>query len=168
MKAVPMDFDTWNSLCSVLYEEAASLDEQRWDDWLSLYTDDCVYWVQAWNGEHELANNPENEVSLMYMDNKTMLEDRMWRFTSGASPASTPLPRTNHLVGNISLVELSTDKAVLKSHWQVASYRFRELTQIAGRSCYTLRLENGQWKIAHRQTVIVNDQVQTTLDLYHI
>jgi len=168
MKVEPVGFDTWNLLSGVLYEEASALDEQRWDDWLSLYTDDCIYWVQAWDSEHELSSNPENEVSLMYMDEKTMLEDRMWRFTSGTSPASTPLPRTSHLVGNVSLVDFRGDKAVLKSNWQVASYRFKELTQIAGRSKYTLKLENGLWKIERRQTIIINDQVQTTLDLYHI
>lgn len=168
MKTQAVDFDTWNLLSGVLYEEAAALDEQRWEDWLSLYTDDCVYWVQAWDSEHELSCNPENDVSLIYMDNKSMLEDRQWRFTSGTSPASVPLPRTNHLVGNVKLEEFSGNKAVLKSHWQVASYRFRELTQIAGRSRYMLTLENGLWKIEKRQTVLINDQVQTTLDLYHI
>ena len=166
--AATTDFATWQALCNVLHEEGAALDEQRWDDWLALFTEDCVYWVQAWNGEHELAGNPERDVSLIYMDVRTMLEDRLWRFTSGTAPAAIPLPRTSHLVGNITLRRLEGDSAELSSHWQVSAYRFKELTQTAGRSDYTLRCEGEQWRIAHRRSVLINDQAHTTLDLYHL
>lgn len=162
------DFATWQALCNVLHEEAAALDEQRWDDWLDLFTEDCIYWVQAWNGEHELADDPERDVSLIYMDNKAMIGDRLWRFTSGTAPAAIPLPRTSHLVGNINLLGLDGDTAHLKSHWQVSAYRFKELTQTAGRSQYTLRREGDDWRIAHRRSVLINDQAQTALDLYHL
>lgn len=166
--AVEIDFATWQALTGVLHEEAAALDEQRWEDWLKLFADDCIYWVHAWNGEHELAEDPERDVSLVYMDDKSMIEDRLWRFTSGTSPASIPLPRTSHLVGTVTLDSISTTKAHLRSHWQVSAYRFKELIQTAGRSYYTLRLEHGQWRIARRRSVLINDQVQTTLDLYHL
>ena len=166
--AVETDFSTWQALTGVLNEEAAALDEQRWDDWIELFTDDCVYWVQAWQGEHELANDPERDVSLIYMDSKAMIEDRLWRFTSGTAPAAIPLPRTSHLVGTVTLQALSDKVAQLRSHWQVAAYRFKELTQTAGRSDYTLRRESGRWRIARRRSILINDQAQTALDLYHL
>ncbi len=166
--AEQIDFLTWQALTDVLHEEASALDEQRWDDWLSLFTDDCIYWIPAWNGEHELAEDPERDVSLIYMDDKAMIEDRLWRFTSGTAPAAIPLPRTSHLVGTVTLESFSGNEATLRSHWQVSAYRFKELTETAGRSYYTLRLEQGQWRIARRRSVLINDQVQTTLDLYHL
>ena len=165
---VEVDFATWQSLTGVLHEEAAALDEQRWGDWVNLFTDDCVYWVQAWQGEHELADDPERDVSLIYMDSKAMIEDRLWRFTSGTAPAAIPLPRTSHLVGTVTLQNISETEAQLRSHWQVSAYRFKEMTQTAGRSYYTLRLEDEQWRIARRRSILINDQTQTALDLYHL
>ena len=162
------DFATWQALTGVLHEEAVALDEQRWDDWINLFTDDCIYWVPAWQGEHDLADDPERDVSLIYMDSKEMIEDRLWRFTSGTAPAAIPLPRTSHLVGTVTLQAISETEAQLCSHWQVAAYRFKEMTQTAGRSYYTLRLEGGQWRIARRRSILINDQTQTALDLYHL
>jgi 3-phenylpropionate/cinnamic acid dioxygenase small subunit len=34
-------------VCSLLASEALFLDEQRWREWLDLYTEDAVYFVPA-------------------------------------------------------------------------------------------------------------------------
>jgi len=35
----------------VLVREAVFLDEQRWDEWLALFTEDCEYWMPTWRTE---------------------------------------------------------------------------------------------------------------------
>ena len=86
-----VDFPTWQALTGVLVEEAACLDEQRWDDWLALFTEDAVLWAPAWDAEHRLTTDPQSEVSLFYVEGRPALSDRVWRWSRGDSPASVPL-----------------------------------------------------------------------------
>lgn len=162
------DFATWQALCDVLHEEAACLDEQRWDDWLALYTDDAVLWAPAWDAEHQLTRDPMREVSLFYVEGKPALSDRAWRWSRGDSPASQPLPRTSHLIGNVRAQELTPAQAVLAARWHTQVYRARRTWSYAGSYRHTLRLEAGHWRIAQKTIVLTNDLVDTTLDLYHV
>ena len=43
-----MSLSTHQTLVDVVYHEARCIDEQRWDEWLALYTDDTEgYWLNA-------------------------------------------------------------------------------------------------------------------------
>jgi 3-phenylpropionate/cinnamic acid dioxygenase small subunit len=42
-------------------------------------------------------------VSILYMSSRKALEHRIWRFASGESRASYPLPRGSHIVGNVRI-----------------------------------------------------------------
>jgi len=85
----------------LLYREALYLDERRWDDWLALYDEAAEFWVPAWKSEDQPTDDPSSEVSLVYAARRSELEDRVWRVRSGQSIASTPLPRTAHIVTNV-------------------------------------------------------------------
>lgn len=50
----------------VLYREAASLDEQDWDTWLSLFHSDCTFWVPTWLSEHQISFDPQRHLSHIY------------------------------------------------------------------------------------------------------
>ena len=88
----------------ILYREARALDERRWDDWLALYDEAAEFWVPAWKSESDPTDDPMTEVSLFYTSTRSELEDRVWRVRSGKSIASTPLPRTAHVVANVMVV----------------------------------------------------------------
>src|SRR5262245_23495775 len=83
----------------LVHREARLVDERRFEEWLGLFEPDCEYWVPAWHGETP-TRDPRSEVSLIYYTDRVGLEERVWRFTSGLSAASRPLPRTCHLVTN--------------------------------------------------------------------
>jgi len=87
----------------LIVREAVYLDERRWDDWLALFTEDCEYWVPTWRTEEALTSDPQAEISHIYYANRAGLEDRIVRIRSGRSPASVPLRRTTHVVGNFLL-----------------------------------------------------------------
>src|SRR5690606_22133514 len=89
------------SVTDLLFAEAAALDEKRWDDWLTLFAEDVEYWVPAWDSEHEQTNDPNTEISFIYYDGRSGLEDRVYRLRLNQSSASIPLPRTCHQVTNI-------------------------------------------------------------------
>ena len=102
----------------LVHREAMYLDEQRWDDWLALYTEDCEYWMPAWKADGAPTTNPQAELSHIYYANRAGLEDRVVRIRSGKSPASTPTPRTAHILGTVLPAEApAADRLRLNSTW---------------------------------------------------
>lgn len=152
----------------LLHEEAASLDEQRWDDWLSLWTADCEYWIPAWKGDHEPTSDPAAEVSLIYYDSRARLEERIARIRTGLSAASTPLPRTLHLVSNVRVGEPGPQGVRVHTHWQVHAWQNRATDTLYGRSEYLLVQDAGCWRIRRRKAVVLNDVIRGVMDVYHV
>ena len=153
----------------LLEREAICLDEQRWDDWLALFTDDCEYWIPTWRHDETLTENPRAELSHIYYASRAGLEDRIVRIRSGRSPASLPLPRTTHLVGNVRLLESpAPDRLRVRSSWttQVFFTRSRETHPFFGHSEHTLVRRDGSWLIARKKIVLQNDYIPGMLDMY--
>ena len=55
----------------LMEREARLLDQLRYDDWLAMYTAECIYWVPSTPG----AGDPRREISVMF-DDRRRLEDR--------------------------------------------------------------------------------------------
>jgi len=160
-----------NAGIEVLYREAAYLDEQRWDEWLALFVSDCEYWVPSWKNEEELTSNPQVELSHIFYANRSGLEDRIIRIRSRRSPASTPMPRTAHILSNfLSLEPTQENRIRLRSSWvcHVFSPRMHESHAFFGRAEYELVLREGNWLIARKKTILQNDYIPTMLDIYCI
>ena len=151
-----------------IYSEAAMVDQARWQEWLELYTEDMVYWAPSWVNENELTSDPEAEVSIIYMNNRKELEHRIWRFTSGESPASYPLPRTNHMVSNVSITSVSDDKIEVSSNWMSQTYRDKEQIIYGGFYEHTLVRVGGELRISYKKVVLLNDIVVGFVDVYHL
>lgn len=157
-----------SSVSELLFEEAAALDEKRWDDWLALFSEDVVYWVPAWDSEHEQTRDPDSEISFVYYDSRSGLEDRIFRLRLNQSSASIPLPRTCHLVTNIRAIRRADGHCEVKANWQANSYRFRKSSSFYGSYEYLLRPNGAAWLIARKKIVVLNDEIPTVLDIYSI
>lgn len=151
-----------------IYGEAALVDQARWQEWLELYTEDMTYWAPAWVNEHEMTDDPEAEVSIIYMNNRKELEHRIWRFTSGESPASYPLPRTNHMVSNVMVKETSDEQVVASSNWMTQCYRDKEQIIYGGFYEHTLVRAGDSFQIKKKKVILVNDVVFGYVDVYHL
>jgi len=163
-----MSSSVFNEVHELLSREGAYLDEQRWDDWLALFTEDCEYWLPAWKGEHELVDDPRTEVSMIYYDRRSRLEDRVLRIRSGISAASTPLPRTWHQVTNIRLGERHDNELVVYAQWQAKSYQVDQTSTFYGRYEYRLMQVAHEWRIRKKKIVLINDVIEGVLDIYQI
>jgi 3-phenylpropionate/cinnamic acid dioxygenase small subunit len=155
----------------ILSREAAYLDEQRWDEWLALFTEDCEYWVPTWRTEGELTSNPRAEISHVYYAGRAGLEDRIVRIRSGRSPASMPLRRTTHIVGNVLLTGTEGDALMrLRSSWtsHVFDPHHKKTDVFFGHAYYELRGEGGTWSIAKKKTILQNDYLPSMVDIYCI
>jgi 3-phenylpropionate/cinnamic acid dioxygenase small subunit len=153
----------------VLQREGAYLDERRWDDWLALFASDCEYWAPAWKNEDSLASDPQSELSHIYYASRAGLEDRVVRIRSRRSPASTPMPRTTHLVGGVlPLDEPTATRVKLRSSWvcHVFFPRQHESHAFFGCAEHEIALREGRWLIAKKKTILQNDYIPTMLDVY--
>jgi 3-phenylpropionate/cinnamic acid dioxygenase small subunit len=155
----------------ILNREAVYLDEQRWDEWLALFVPDCEYWVPSWKNEEELTSNPQAELSHIYYASRAGLEDRIVRIRSRRSPASTPMPRTSHLLsGFLPLGTPDAQHIRLRSSWACHVFfpRIHESHAFFGRAEHELVLKDGNWLIAKKKTILQNDYIPTMLDIYCI
>lgn len=155
----------------LLYREALYLDEQRWDEWLALFTDPVEFWAPAWKSEGEPTSDPSREISLLYLSTHLELEERVTRVRSGKSNASTPLPRTAHAVTNI-LVEPGigpdalTVRCVTTTH--IYNPKRREAQLVFARCLYGLVRRGSEWRIGRKKLLLLNDYIPTMLDFYTI
>jgi 3-phenylpropionate/cinnamic acid dioxygenase small subunit len=153
----------------LIEREAAAIDERRWDDWLALFTEDCEYWMPAWKSDDTLTADPGREISHFYYASRAGLEDRIYRIRSNRSPASTPLPRTTHLLGNVRLVEPAAgDRLRLRSSFvcHVFFPRAKDSHAFFGSTEHELVARDGQWLVAKKRIVLQNDYIPTMLDFY--
>jgi 3-phenylpropionate/cinnamic acid dioxygenase small subunit len=168
-----MTREALDAATAVLVAEAAALDEQRWDDWLAMYQADCEYWAPCWKEDHTLTGDPGTELSHVYYSGRAGLEDRVWRIRSRRSPASSPMPRTARIVGNVRVVDESATRLEVRSTWVNHVYSLRSLeTQVLfGRTEHMLRRSEGAndaWLIARKKIVLLNDRIATYIDIYHL
>jgi len=163
-----MNTQLFHEVANLLYIEGALLDEHKWDEWLNLYTEDCEFWMPAWDSEHEYTKDPKKEISLMYYNSRAGLEDRVWRIKSGMSSASTPLPRTWHAVHNIRLGKEEGESIEVFANWQSHAFKEGETRTFYGRSEYQLKKVANTLKISRKMVLLINDVIPSVLDIYNI
>ena len=157
----------WVRVQRFLCREADAVDMRRWTEWLSLFAEDVEYWVPAWDSEFDLTSDPMSEVSLIYLTSKADIADRLWRFTSGQSAASVPLPRTVHHVTNVEVVAVDGDLVKVRGKWLTHAYRFRESSFLGGYCEYVLRVDGDSFLIQKKKSILVNDRPVMAVDLFH-
>ena len=145
-----MNTQLFHEVANLLYTEGALLDEQKWDEWLNLYTEDCEFWMPSWDSEHEYTKDPKKEISLIYYNSRAGLEDRVWRIKSGMSSASMPLPRTWHAANNIRLGTEQGGNIDVFANWQTHAFKEGETRTFYGRAEYRLKRAGEELKIAKK------------------
>ena len=154
----------------LLFREAALLDARDWDAWLALYDEKCVYWVPAWKSEDLPTQDPQSETSLIYYDARSGLEDRVWRVRARTSSASRLLPRTQHQITNVRVNMPAPDRMLVDYQWCVNQYEHKiHAAQVFfGRAEATLVERGGEWRIARKMILLLNDYIPTKLDFYSL
>jgi len=151
----------------LLYREALLLDRRDWDSWLALYEPEAVFWMPAWRDEVHPTEDPDAELSLIWYRGRRHLEERVWRARSGLSIASTPLPRTVHAVTNILVEDDGTVCASFTVH--LNDVRADRTHIFFGRYEYRVaKDEGGDWRIARKKILLLNDTIPTVVDFYSI
>lgn len=145
---------TWNryQIEAFLYREARLIDEHRYDEWLSLWTDDGIYWVPC----NEDDTDPARQVSIIY-DDRVRLGDRVARLKSGAAWAQEPKSRMRRVIANLEIEEGENGEVSVASNFILAELRRHMQNLWAGRTIHKLRPENGDFKIVYKKVMLVNN-----------
>jgi 3-phenylpropionate/cinnamic acid dioxygenase small subunit len=137
----------------LLYREARLMDEHRYEEWLSLWTSDAVYWVPC---GHE-DTDPMTQVSIIY-DNRTKIGDRVARLMSGSVMAQDPKPRMRRVLSNIEIEHKSDAEATVESNFILIQARYTEQLTWCGRTTHQVRREGDALKIARKKVLLVNSE----------
>jgi biphenyl 2,3-dioxygenase beta subunit len=91
-----------------LFLEAALLDERRFEEWMSLFSDDLEYWMPvrstrlAQDAEFEFARLGEGA---FFDDDKASMQQRVRKLRTGYAWSEDPPSRVRHFVSNVRIVE---------------------------------------------------------------
>jgi benzoate/toluate 1,2-dioxygenase beta subunit len=136
-----------------LYHEARLLDEQRYEDWLELFTEDATYWLPLERGQKDPF-----ETSSLIHDDRTLLELRVKQLRHPRAHARVPLARTVHQVCNVLVDKDSPEEVVVASTLSVVEFRSEKQRLYGALVQHRLRRNNGSFRIAHKRVDLVNSE----------
>lgn len=136
-----------NSCRRLVEREARCLDQRHFDEWLSLYADECLYWAPATPG----GGDPRREVAVAF-DDRRRLEDRVFRLKTGTAWSQVPASRTVHLVTNLEAFA-TDDPAILmlRSNFLISEFRAGESRTLAGWYGHRIARRGKDWEIRVKQ-----------------
>ncbi len=163
-----MTTDRQRSVEQFLYRKSELCDRRQWIDYLELFDENSEFHIPQWDSEHVYTTDPKRGMSLMYYSNRAGLEDRVYRLGTGKSAASTPMPRTLHMVSNVVVRQVSDSQLEASAKWMTHVHRFGQSTYFYGDADYLLRPVGESWVILKKHVVILNDTIDSVLDFYHV
>src|SRR5262245_11572881 len=131
----------------LLEREARLLDQLRYEEWLTLFTPECIYWVPA--TPH--AGDPRREVAVMF-DDRRRLEDRVFRLRTGYAWSQAPASRTVRMVSNVEVFTTAQDDArMVRANFLIHEFWGDETRFLSGWSGHRFVREGHEWRIAAKQ-----------------
>ena len=109
-----------------LYDEAALLDQRRYEQWLTLFTDDTRYFmpIRRTRMQHELDREFTQPGEMAFFDDdKAALSGRVTKLMTGRSWSEDPPSRTRHLITNVRVLSEDGDEVTAESNFHL--YRTR-------------------------------------------
>jgi 3-phenylpropionate/cinnamic acid dioxygenase small subunit len=156
-----LDIDLLKEVEQFIYREARLQDEQQYDEWEALWTDDAIYWVPS--GADDI--DPTTTMSIIF-DNRSRIATRIKQLHTGKRHAQNPASRLRHLITNVELLDSTADDIEVGANFLVYESRERGVTLWAGRTEWTLRRdsESGELRMARKKVMLVNnDRALNTL-----
>jgi 3-phenylpropionate/cinnamic acid dioxygenase small subunit len=147
--------DVREQVLEFLYHEAEVVDDQRFEEWLALMTDDLQYHMPV-RMTRERGDAPDRSHQMQFFwDDRATLELRVRRLRTDFAWAEDPPSRTRHFISNVRITPAGRELHV-KSN--VLIYRSRgdsaQQELISGERRDLLRPSDDGWKLARREFVV--------------
>jgi len=136
----------------LLEREARLLDQLRYEDWLKMYSAECIYWVPSTPS----AGDPRREISVMF-DDRRRLEDRIYRLHTGFAWSQAPASRTVRMISNVEVfATVSDDARMLRSNFLISEFWGDETRVLTGWAGHRMVRDGMQWKIQAKQVNLID------------
>jgi 3-phenylpropionate/cinnamic acid dioxygenase small subunit len=133
-------------------KEARLLDRLKYEQWIDLYTPECVYWVPA----TPEGGDPQREIAMMF-DDRRRLEDRIFRLHTGSAWSQAPASRTSRIVSNVEVFRCRREEQrMVRSNFAISEFRDGEMRILAGWTGHRVHNSDGVWKISAKQVNLLN------------
>lgn len=137
---------------ALIEKEARLLDQHRYEDWLKMFTPECVYWAP---GRPE-GGDPRTEIAVIF-DDRRRLEDRVYRLRTGYAWSQAPRSRTVRLVTNVEVFATdSADRRMLRANFLISEFWDDEVRLLSGWCGYNMERTGGAWLIQAKQINLIN------------
>lgn len=140
-----------------LFHEAELLDAWRLDEWLALFTDDCLYLVPSTD---KPDGDPDRDLFLV-RDDHFLLSQRVHAILDGTAWAESPRSTTLRTVSNVRTVVLDDGSVEARAAFVVHRSRAGRTDVFPGR--LTLRLVrdgDNAFRIQHRRAVLALEELR--------
>jgi benzoate/toluate 1,2-dioxygenase subunit beta len=160
---VPTEFDK-SEVEQFLYREARFADENDWDSWEALWTDDALYWVPA-NGSDA---DPGRQMAII-CDNRSRIGTRLKQIRTGKRYAQAPPSNMRRLLSNIEFLGGRANPTggvdlEVGANFLLLESRARGTHLWGGRTTYRLRRTDDGLRLVYKKVVLVdNDRPLPTL-----
>ena len=143
------------AISDFVVRESRLLDEQRFDEWLDLFTADGRYWMPLeWGQTDPLLHNS------LFWDDKILLKIRIERLKGHKTYSQKPRSRCHHVL-QATVIDRNDPQANRFETWTPFHYveaRGDEQNLYAGWSRHTLVLEEGNLRIRQKRVDLVNPE----------
>jgi 3-phenylpropionate/cinnamic acid dioxygenase small subunit len=147
--------DLHHEVSQFLYRQSELLDDQRWQDWIDLFTDDGIYWMPA-----DPEDTTWDGVPSIFAEDRNLMTVRMKRVLHPDAWSQKPMWGTSHVLGNVVILprDPRTGDIVVRSRFHMMELRRDSTRHFAGTYVHHLvRTPNGL-KIRLQRTDMVNGQ----------
>src|SRR5260370_920569 len=136
----------------LLEREARLLDELRFDEWLAMYSPECIYWVP---GTPE-GGDPRREIAVSFDDRRRM-EDRIYRLRTGYAWSQAPKSRTVRMISNVEVFATSESAfRMVRSNFLISEFRVDGTRFLSGWCGHRFVERAGRWEIQVRQVNLID------------
>ncbi|MEH1017714.1 aromatic-ring-hydroxylating dioxygenase subunit beta [Micromonospora sp. CPCC 206060] len=136
-----------------LTQEARLIDEGRFNDWLELFSDDCLYWVPVTAG----GGQPRSEVSHAF-DDRRRLTDRVYWLRTGLAYSQIPASRTRRLITNVEVLDDSGGARLIRSNFIVNEFRAGVAKTYTGWYAHVLTPAADEWRTRLKQANLLDSE----------
>lgn len=146
------DLTLRDSCRQLLEREARLLDEHRLEDWLTLYTQECIYWVPA--TPH--GGDPRREIAVCF-DDRRRLQDRIYRLKNEFAWSQQPRSRTTRLISNVTVFKTADPaKFMVRSVFYSTEFQGGDWRKYTGWYGHHLQQTDDGWEILVKQVNLID------------
>jgi len=166
-RSLPFTSDLHNTIYGWLVDEAYTLDEQRYEDWLKTLADD-IHYIMPVRVTTALGTSFSTSPGMAHLDeNKYSLSRRVARFLTEHAWTEDPPSRLRHFLTNVRVYETDTPGEVLADSALLLFRSRGDVNEPAIVSAHredVFRDVDGEYKLA-RRVIMVDESVLRTQNL---